>query len=318
MLSNDNADLTPRTEFAGPALEFDFPGLEIGVAEYGEGPTGCTVFYFPKGAMMAADVRGGAVGQVMVEDHMYRHAICLAGGSLYGLEAASGVAAELFARKEHSKEFWDIALVSGACIYDFGPRDNAIYPDKALGRAAIKAAKPGVFPLGRRGAGASATVGKAGDFTKAESGGQGGAFAQRGDVRIAALVVTNSMGAIHDRDASVLRGNLDRTTGDRAPIADTLTRTEADAGAPVTGNTTLSVVVTNQQLDRRSQIQVGRQVHASMSRAIQPFHTDQDGDTLFTVSTNGIRDESMTSARLATIASEVMWDAVLSSFEEDE
>lgn len=46
-LSNDNADLTPRTEFEGPRLTFEFPGLEIGIAEYEAGPTGCTVFHFP-------------------------------------------------------------------------------------------------------------------------------------------------------------------------------------------------------------------------------------------------------------------------------
>ena len=45
-LSNDTAELRPRTSFDGPELRFDFPGLEIGAAEYDEGPTGCTVFSF--------------------------------------------------------------------------------------------------------------------------------------------------------------------------------------------------------------------------------------------------------------------------------
>ena len=159
-LTNDNADLKPKLEFDGPTLDFDFPSFQIGVAEYDEGPTGCTVFYFPKGAMMAADVRGGAVGQIMVDEHMYRKAICLAGGSLYGLEAATGVAAELLAQADYSKDFWDIAPVAGACVYDFGFRQNSIYPDKALGRAALKAAQSGIFPLRQRGAGVLATVGK--------------------------------------------------------------------------------------------------------------------------------------------------------------
>ena len=59
-LSNDNADLVPRTAFDGPELRFDLPGLEVGVAEYEEGPTGCTVFHFPAGASAAVDVRGGS------------------------------------------------------------------------------------------------------------------------------------------------------------------------------------------------------------------------------------------------------------------
>ena len=52
-LSNDNAALDARTDFDGPVLELDFPGLRIGVAEYEEGPTGCTVFHFVNGATCA-------------------------------------------------------------------------------------------------------------------------------------------------------------------------------------------------------------------------------------------------------------------------
>ena len=51
----------PRTQFEGPALELDFPGLRNGVAEYEEGPTGCTVFHLrPGGGACAVDVRGGS------------------------------------------------------------------------------------------------------------------------------------------------------------------------------------------------------------------------------------------------------------------
>lgn len=61
--TNDNTELVPQTSFVGPALEFDLPELEIGVAEYDEGPTGCTVFHFPNGAATQIDARGGAVSQ---------------------------------------------------------------------------------------------------------------------------------------------------------------------------------------------------------------------------------------------------------------
>ena len=49
--------LQPITEFTGPSLEFDFPGLLVGVAEYAEGPTGTTAFYFPDGVTGIVDVR---------------------------------------------------------------------------------------------------------------------------------------------------------------------------------------------------------------------------------------------------------------------
>lgn len=35
----------------------------IGIADYDEGPTGTTVFYFLKGVQGAVDVRGGAPGR---------------------------------------------------------------------------------------------------------------------------------------------------------------------------------------------------------------------------------------------------------------
>src|ERR1043166_9780769 len=61
ILTNDTATLTPHVSFDPPTLTFDFPGLQIGVAEYAEGPTGCTVFYFPHGGRCPVDIRGGAV-----------------------------------------------------------------------------------------------------------------------------------------------------------------------------------------------------------------------------------------------------------------
>ena len=139
-------------------LRFDFPGLRIGVAEYEDGPTGCTVFHLPPGgAACSVDIRGGSPGTI--GNYEWTHAVCFAGGSLYGLEAACGVAAELMAMRGHTVGWTDVELVLGAIVYDFGRRENAIYPDAALGRAALQAAQEGVFPLGRRGAGRSVTVG---------------------------------------------------------------------------------------------------------------------------------------------------------------
>ncbi len=181
MRTNDNTSLKPVTTFSTPVLEYDFSGLQIGVAEYDEGPTGCTVFYFPEGAATAIDIRGGTVGSI--GNHPWNHALCLAGGSFYGLEAAAGVAAEIFIQKNYRYGFNDIARVSGAVIYDYQPRDNVIYPDKELGRAAMRSVQSNVFPLGARGAGRSATVGKGLDFNQGEPAGQGGAFRLVGPVK---------------------------------------------------------------------------------------------------------------------------------------
>jgi 6-aminohexanoate-oligomer endohydrolase len=308
-LTNDTAELVPRTEFDGPALELDFPGLRIGIAEYDEGPTGCTVIHMPPGgAACATDVRGGSPGTL--GDYEWTHAICLAGGSLYGLEATCGVAAELMAMRGYTVGFTDIELASGAIIYDFGPRENTVYPDARLGRAALRAAREGVFPLGARGAGRSATVGKTFGFEQSEPGGQGGAFRQVGPTKVAVFTVVNAVGAIVDREGKVVRGHLDSQTGARARLLEAL---EERLPATAPGNTTLTVVVTNQQLDRRELRQLGIQVHSSMARAIQPFHALFDGDVLYAVTTGEVENLALPSMSLGVVASELAWDAVLSS-----
>lgn len=316
MLSNDTLTLVPQTQFSGPRLTFDFPDLKIGIAEYEDGPTGCTVFKFGHSAVAAVDIRGGAHATLYTEPLQNGEgkldAICLAGGSFYGLEAATGVAAELLAQRDYSPHWGNISLVSGAIIYDYGPRDNAIYPDKALGRAALKAAQPGVFHLGPRGAGRSATVGKwLQKPYQSEHAGQGGAFREVKGVKVAVFTVLNAVGAIVDRQGRVVRGSLDPSTGERPRVA--------DVGLPTPsppGNTTLTVVVTNQILGGWSLRQLARHVHTSMARAIEPLHTISDGDVLYAVTTNAIpQDEGLNEYVLSVLASETAWDAVLASFD---
>lgn len=311
-VSNDSLELVPRTDFDGPVLEFDFPGVRIGVGEYDEGPTGCTVLHFAGGPFdVATDVRGGSPG-TLGGLHLV-DAICLAGGSAYGLEAATGVMAELLAQREYSTAWTDIALVSAAIIFDFGRRQNAVYPDKALGRAALRSAREGVFPLGARGAGRAATVGKGIDYEQGETAGQGGAFRQVGPTRLAVFCVVNAVGAIVDRTGRVVRGNL--AAGERLHHAEALERglAQGEPPKPVPGNTTLTVVVTNQRLERRELTQFSRQVHDSISRAIQPFHALHDGDVLYAVTSAEVENPTLDSTALGVLASELAWDAVLSS-----
>ena len=313
MESNDTLELVPRTDVEGRKLELDFPSLRIGVAEYDEGPNGCTVFNFPAGASCSVDVRGGSPG--MLGPYEFVHAICLAGGSLYGLEAAAGVAAEIFAQRGYATGWTDIPIVAGAIIFDFGPRENAVYPDKELGRAALRAARPGAFPLGRRGAGRSATVGKGIDFSQREFAGQGAAVRGIEPVKIAVFTVVNAVGAVVDRDGRTVRGNLDPETGERVDYLEALERrlAEGKAPEPVPGNTTLTVAVTNQRLNTRELRQFGRQVHTSMTRAIRPFHAFHDGDILYAVTTDEAEHPALDPTALAALASEVAWDAVLAS-----
>jgi L-aminopeptidase/D-esterase-like protein len=289
-------------------LELDFPGLRIGVAEYEEGPTGCTVFHFVRGAVQVVhDIRGGSPGVIGTPG--FADAICFAGGSAYGLEAACGVQDELLDQRGGSTAWDEIAICHGAIIYDFGPRQNSIFPDRELGRRALREAREGVFPCGAHGAGRSATVGKTFGFERREASGQGGAFRVVGASRVAVFTVVNAVGAVVDRNGNVVRGHYDAATRTRTPLVQGL----EDRLAAPPGNTTLTLVVTNQKLDARTHRQLAAQVHASMARAIQPFHALTDGDVLFAATTDEVAGEALDSVSLGVIASELAWDAVLAA-----
>src|SRR5581483_3248463 len=113
-----------------------------------------------------------------------------------------------------------------------------VYPDKALGAAAYRTAVAGRFPLGRRGAGRSARVGKLlSPGAESESAGQGSAFAQSGGAKVAVFTVVNALGVLLDRQGRVVRGNRDPVSGERL-----LPAGAPDGAQAPSGNTTLTMV----------------------------------------------------------------------------
>lgn len=322
-IGNRDLDLVPVHGRGRDKVAFDFPGIAVGTAEYAEGPTGATVISIPAGARTAVDARGGAIGIIgRYED--FNHAICFAGGSSYGLAAATGVSEELLARTGNRVSWQDLRSTSGAVIYDLAARDTGIVPDAALGRAALLAARTDWIPVGRVGAGIGASAGKI-DLSRCEFTGQGAAFARLGPIRILVVTIANPVGVVVDRDGTVVRGNYDRETGQRRlPVMD-YERALREGTTPTTaaGNTTVTAVVTNVRMDDKELRLFGRQVHSSMHRAIQPFHTNHDGDTMFALTTDEVElppagstrlgEQAVNSIALASIASELAWDAVLAS-----
>jgi L-aminopeptidase/D-esterase-like protein len=132
----------------------------------------------------------------------------------------------------------------------------------------------------------------------------------------------NAAGAIVDRKGQVVRGHLDPMTGKRHHYHELLEQKLARAEpmeAPQGKNTTLTLVVTNQRFqgyfETRWQLrQLARQVHSSMARAIQPFHSFGDGDILFAVTTAEVENKLLNLTDLGVLASELAWDAVLNCF----
>lgn len=304
----------------------------VGAAEYDEGPTGTTVFYFPKGVKGAVDMRGGAPGELNAEilQNAYERsmvsAVVFSGGSWYGLSAATGVANGIKKSRAAEGNVDFIAGVVGAIIFDVGGRRfSRVTPDDALGEAAVRSAEPGWFPLGARGAGRFAMQGVyfhrgdgAENYAAWPHSGQGGAFRSIGPTKVGVFTVVNALGSIVDRSGRVVRCGRNDPGRNCPSIMEKLKNfspikaTPPDTGGP-SANTTITLVVTNQKLPFWALQRLATQVHSSMSRAIQPFATSQDGDILYAVTTDEVENPSLSATDLSVIASELAWDAVLAS-----
>jgi L-aminopeptidase/D-esterase-like protein len=328
--AGDQATLVPVLNAGDRVLRFDWPALHIGTGEYEEGPTGVTVFHFPKRASAAVDVRGGSPGTVNT-DYLRQgypgpqlDAVVFAGGSAYGLEATTAVASAMKDDGLRGGAWDNIGFAAGAIIYDLGDRRlNEVYPDKRLAQAAYRAARPGVFPLGAQGAGRFAMNGRL--FGCNVYSGQGGAFRQVGDLKIAAFVVVNAVGVVTTRDGHVAACYRDARWPADLRTADLFARFPASSrgewptvAAEPRGNTTISLIVINRMLLPAQLQRLAAQVHTSMARAVQPFATEFDGDVLYAASTGELDAPAsgIEAIQIDVLASEVMWDAVLASIPE--
>ena len=331
VVPNDQSKLKPVVNQGGRELRFDWPMLKIGTAEYAEGPTGVTVFRFGRKVLAAYDVRGEpATANTewlrLGRDRPTVDAVVLSGGSFYGLESTTAVATALKDDQIRTGALGDVAHVVGAIIYDLGDRRlNEVYPDKRLAQAAVRAAKAGVFRVGSAGAGRSARTGYF--FGLNAPSGQGGAYYERGNLKIAAFTVVNALGVVTDREGHIKAGYPDPSWPadlDTAGLFKAVREKYASGPAATkpTQNTTISLVVVNKKLPFGDLQRLAIQVHTSMARGLQPYATEWDGDVLFAVSTGeedlpqAEKERTTEIALIPTIAAEVMWDAILSSVPE--
>ena len=184
----------------------DVPGLEVGHAQDSEALTGCTVILCRKGAVGGVDVRGSAPGTRetdllnplnLVEKV---HAVMLAGGSAYGLDAAGGVMRYLEERKiGFNTGAGLVPIVPAAILFDLGVGRADVRPDAAMGYKACEAASTAKVAEGNAGAGTGASVGKLFGAKQAMKSGLGSASIQiGGGIVVGAIVVVNAFGDILD------------------------------------------------------------------------------------------------------------------------
>jgi len=272
-------------------------GIRVGHAARRDSLTGCTVILCEGGAVGGLDIRGSATGstewQVLAADHVTDrvHAICLAGGSAFGLEAASGVRSYL-ARKGvgYPTAAGVVPLVPGAILYDLALAKRGVYPDRDLGEAAAKAATSEPVAEGNAGAGTGASVGKLFGMSRAMKSGTGsasvgleGAYA---GVKVAALAVVNAFGDVLDPETGKILAGARTAAGARtfAGTAASLRRGAQRRTVPLGQNTTLSVVATNARLNKVQAAKLAQMANAGFARAVSPSWTIYDGDVTFALS----------------------------------
>ncbi|RMH16122.1 MAG: peptidase S58 family protein, partial [Acidobacteria bacterium] len=244
------------------------------------------------------------------------HAVLLAGGSAFGLEAAGGVVRYLEERGVgYDTGIAKVPIVPAAILFDLrvGGKPE-VRPGADCGYRAAKRASSAPVQEGSVGAGAGATVGKLGAPDRAMRGGLGSAFAgQRDGLEVAALVAVNAVGDVVDpATGDVVAGTR---TDDGRGLADArrLLR-QGFAGRPIAGgNTTIGVVATNARLSKAQATKVARMAHDGIARAVYPAHTPYDGDTLFVLATGSL-ERPVTDAdvlRLGALAADVVAESIL-------
>lgn len=271
----------------------DIPGLRVGHASDFKAITGCTVVLCEEGAVGGVEVRGAASGtrelDALSPFHLVEriHGILIAGGSAYGLEAASGVMRYL----EECGAGYDVGvtrvpIVPAAIIYDLSLGDWRTRPTVEMGYQAARRATTGRVEQGSVGAGTGATVGKLFYLPCAMKGGVGTAtMCLPGGVLVSALVVVNAFGDVVDpRSGKILAGARPSARSRRfVDTAAQLLRGAKRAGFAPT-NTTVAVVATNAALDRAEATLLARMAQVGFARVIRPVHTRFDGDTIFALS----------------------------------
>lgn len=321
---------TPATEQPRGITQVE--GIRVGHHTLAERPTGCTVILVDgEGAVGGVSQRGGAPGtretDLLDPLNMVErvNAISLAGGSAFGLDAASGVVRFLEEKKVGFKTSGGVVpIVPAAILYDLTVGGKpSVRPTAECGYKAAQGATAGPVAEGNVGAGAGATVGKMGGVVE-HAGYPGGrlgpmkggigsaAIVHPSGLVVAAIVAVNSVGDVIDpQNGEVIAGVR---TPDGKGVADIrkllraglMRRSEASPGE----NTTIGVVATNARLTKAQVNRVALMADDGYARAIVPAHTPGDGDTVFALATGRWTGE-VNVAVIGALASEVMTEALV-------
>jgi L-aminopeptidase/D-esterase-like protein len=294
-------------------------GIRVGHHTLIERPTGCTVILTEAGVVAGVDVRGAAPGTRETEllnpvNSIHEvHAIVLAGGSAFGLDAASGVMRYLDEKNIGFKiRNVNVPIVPAAILIDLFVGNNPkIRPTADCGYRAAQSATDAPVTEGNVGAGAGATVGKIAGLDRAMKAGLGSAAAVMPDgLIVSAIVVVNALGDVIDPATGQVVAGVRTADGSKLADARVLLRTGAVNHAGTGENTTIGVVATNAVLTKTQVTKIAQMAQDGYARAIAPIHTHADGDTVFAIAT-GEQAGDANVTRIGALAADVMADAIL-------
>jgi L-aminopeptidase/D-esterase-like protein len=292
----------------------DVPGIRVGHYTDLVAATGCTVVLCEKGAIAGVEVRGAAPGtretDLLRPLHLVQqvHAVLLAGGSAFGLDAAGGVMKYL---EEQGSGFDTgvarVPIVPAAVLFDLAIGDASIRPDAQAGYEACLCATSGPVEEGNVGVGTGATVGKLLGPTQAMKGGLGAASQTVGnDVLVGAVMAVNALGDVVDWRSGEIVAGARKPGGGYLNSAQAIKGDLANTALAFT-NTTIGVVATNARLSKEDANKVAQLAYNGFAYAIRPASL-LDGDTLFVLSTG---DRSGDLSAIGAAAAEVVAEAIV-------
>lgn len=272
----------------------DVPGIKVGHAQDEKALTGVTVVLAEEGATAGVDVRGSAPGtretDLLKPENLVQqvHAICLCGGSAFGLDACSGVMQYLGERGVGlDVGVARVPIVPGAVIFDLAIGEAGVRPDRNMGYRAARAASRETVAEGNVGAGTGATVGKLAGMQRAMKSGLGtSSLSLPNGLVVGAIVAVNAVGEVRDPESNQLLAGA-RDDDGRIKESRLWLREQLTPGFPGT-NTTIAVVASNANLNKTQANKVAQIAHNGLARTIHPVHTMNDGDTIFALATGGV------------------------------
>jgi L-aminopeptidase/D-esterase-like protein len=299
----------------------DVPGVKVGHFTDTRRPTGCTAILFEDGATGGVDFDGSgpedfAAGMLQPQSALQTiWGILLSGGDAYGLSTAIG--AMRYLEERGLGEHWGpkgmvVPLVVASILDDLQVGDGSIRPDAESGYKACQAATSGPVAEGCVGAGAGATVGTGSYYggLKMKSG-IGTASIRVGQFVIGAIVAVNATGDVLEWPSGRVLAGARRPDGKgfvsigesaRQKMAERIASKDASEIRPSMTHTTIGVVATNVVFDKSELTKMVGLANTGAARVINPYHTTEDGDVLYGVSTRRLKLPGAQSQRDVALA----------------